>query len=45
MHGEPTERWTELFGQASKEQDSKKLLELLDEIYQLLEEKLSQPNK
>jgi hypothetical protein len=33
------ERWQELREQASKEQDSKKLLELTNEIQRLLEEK------
>jgi hypothetical protein len=33
------ERWQELCEQASKEQDSKKLLELTNEIQRLLEEK------
>jgi len=33
------ERWQELCEQASKEQDTKKLLELTQEIHRLLQEK------
>jgi hypothetical protein len=35
------ERWRELCEQASKEQDGKKLLELTQEIYRLLQERTS----
>jgi hypothetical protein len=45
MQGETSERWKALCKQASKEKDSKKLSELLDEIYRLLDGKLSQPNQ
>jgi len=36
---EPKERWQELSEQAAKEQDPKRLLELVQEINRLLEEK------
>ena len=39
MIGNTKERWRELCEQASVEQDPKKLLELVKEINQLLEEK------
>lgn len=39
MQGEKRERWLELCELAAKEQDSKKLLELIREINQILEEK------
>lgn len=45
MQTEKAERWQVLCEQASKEQDPKKLSELLTEINRLIEEKLSQPNK
>jgi len=38
MDDEPTERWKELCAQASKEQDSEKLLKLVQEINRLLEQ-------
>ena len=39
MKGETRERWKMLCAQAAEEQDSDKLLELVKEINQLLEEK------
>ena len=45
MQSETSERWKVLCEQASKEKDSKKLSELLDEIYRLLEGELLQPNQ
>jgi hypothetical protein len=39
MQGETKERWRELCEQAAIEQDSKKLIELIAEINQLLDEK------
>lgn len=36
---EPRERWQELSEQAAKEQDPKRVLELIQEINRLLEEK------
>jgi hypothetical protein len=39
MKGETGERWKILCAQAAEEQDSEKLLELIKEINQLLEEK------
>jgi hypothetical protein len=39
MQGEDKERWKELCAQAAVEQDSKKLLGLVEEINRLLEEK------
>ena len=38
-HEEDRERWMELAEQASKEQDPKKLFELVEEINRLLQEK------
>ena len=43
MEGEKKERWMELAEQASTEQDSKKLIELTDELNRLLGEKDRQP--
>ena len=39
MQGETKERWIQLCEQAASEQDSQKLIKLLDEIFRLLEEK------
>jgi hypothetical protein len=39
MQGEKKERWMELCAQAAVEQDPKKLMELVQEINALLEEK------
>jgi hypothetical protein len=39
MQGEKRERWMELCGQAASEQDGEKLLELVKQINELLEEK------
>ena len=39
MQGEKKERWMELCAQAAVEQDPKKLIELVQEINALLEEK------
>jgi hypothetical protein len=39
MQDEQRERWTQLSEQASLEQDPEKLLELIQEINRLLEEK------
>jgi hypothetical protein len=40
MHGESEERWMRLCEQAGDEQDPKKLLALLREINDILEERL-----
>ena len=49
MQGENAERWRKLCEQAAIEQDSKKLMELIEEINNLLEAKehrlLTQENK
>jgi hypothetical protein len=39
MQGEKRERWMELCAQAAIEQDGRKLLELVEQINALLEEK------
>ena len=39
MQGEKHERWMELCAQAASEQDPAKLMELVEQINQLLEEK------
>ena len=39
MQGETKERWKQLCEQAASEQDSRKLLQLIQEINDLLEEK------
>jgi hypothetical protein len=39
VDGETKERWLELCEQASKEQDPKKLMELVEEIDRLLKER------
>jgi len=39
MRGQAKERWMELCEQAANEQDSKRLLELTQEINRLLDEK------
>jgi hypothetical protein len=39
MQGEKKERWMELCDQAANEQDADKLLELVSQINELLEEK------
>ena len=39
MQGETKERWIRLCEQAATEQDSQKLIKVLDEIFRLLEEK------
>jgi hypothetical protein len=39
MHGEVRERWMELCAQAASEQDPERLMELVKEINDLLEEK------
>ena len=43
MQGEKRERWMELCEQAAAEQDGKKLLELVKQINNLLEEKERRP--
>ena len=45
MQGETKERWIQLCEQAASEQDSQKLIKLLDEIFRLLEEKRSRVSK
>ena len=45
MQGETKESWTQLCEQAATEQDSQKLIKLLDEIFHLLEEKRSRVSK
>ena len=45
MQGETKERWIQLCEQASTEQDSQKLIDLIDEIFRLLEEKRSRVSK
>jgi hypothetical protein len=45
INGERTERWKVLCEHAAKEQDSKKLSELLKEINRLPEERESRQNK
>jgi hypothetical protein len=39
MQGEKRERWMELCAQVASEQDPKKVLELVEQINKLLEEK------
>ena len=45
MQGETKERWIQLCEQAASEQDSQKLIKLIDEIFRLLEEKRSRASK
>ena len=45
MQGETKERWIQLCEQAASEQDSQKLIKLIDEIFRLLEEKRSRVSK
>jgi hypothetical protein len=45
MHDDKTEKWMELCERASKEQDSVKLIELIEEISRLLGEKGDVLNK
>jgi hypothetical protein len=39
MQGETKERWIQLCEQAATEQDTQKHIQLIDEIFRLLEEK------
>ena len=45
MQGQDKERWVELCEQAAVEQDSKKLMKLIQEIYRLLAEKQARLDK
>ena len=45
MQDETKERWIQLCEQAASEQDSQKLIKLIDEIFRLLEEKRSRVSK